>query len=97
MKKVDKPTATIRSVRKYNAFKKATIDLIQAVQSLQPGGTIISDIAFVKDEDNTVSIQYKVQPIRLVIKDDQTHIIVTVLQDSGQDKQTEQVSLLDAS
>lgn len=95
MKKVDKPTATIRSVRKYNTFKKATTELIEAVQSLQPGGTIISDIAFVKNEDNTVSIQYKVQPIRLIIKDEHTHIVVTVLQDDGQDKQAERISLLD--
>jgi hypothetical protein len=95
MKKVDKITATHRSVWKYNNFKKATKELIQAVQSLQPGGTIISDIAFVKDEENTVNIQYKVQPIRFIIKDEHTHIEVTVLQDDGQDKQVEQTSLLD--
>lgn len=96
MKKVGKPTATIRSVWKYNNFKKATKELIQAVQSLQPGGTIISDIAFVKDEENTVNIHYKVQPIRLIIKDELTHIEVTVLQNDGQDKQAEQTSLLDS-
>ncbi len=94
MKKVERPTATTRSVWKYNNFKKATKELIQAVQSLQPGGTIISDIAFVKDEENTVNIQYRVQPIRLIIKDEHTHIEVTVLQDDGRDRRVEQTSLL---
>ncbi len=86
MKKVGKPTATIRSIWKYRKFSQATKELIQAVQSLQPGGTIISDVAFVKDEEDKISIEYKVQPIRLIIKDDQTHIEVIVLQNDGKDQ-----------
>ena len=67
---VSKETAEIRVVRKYHKLYKPLIELVDALQFLEPGGTLVNDVTFTdKPEENKVSIAYAARPIMLTIKD----------------------------
>ena len=67
---VTKETAEVRVVRKYHKLYKPLIELVDALQFLEPGGTLVNDVKFAdKPDENKVSIEYAAHPVMLTIKD----------------------------
>ena len=65
---VSKETAEVRVVRKYHKLYKPLIELVDALQFLEPGGTLVNDVKFAEypygfgASDGTVSLWvFKVQ------------------------------------
>ena len=64
-----KERAESRVVNRYNKLYKPLVELIEALQDLEPGGTLVDNIQISKNLDNKVHIEYAAHPVTLRIKD----------------------------
>jgi len=55
------------------------MELIDKLQDLEPGGTLVDDIVLGNNEDGGVHIEYSARPISLVIKDKNKALILRVV------------------
>jgi hypothetical protein len=78
---IPKETAEIQVVRKYHRLYKPLIELVDALQFLEPGGTLVDDVTFTdKSEENKVSIAYAARPIMLTIEDEGRTFILRIME-----------------
>lgn len=75
---IDKDTAEIRVMRKYDKAYMALIDLVDALQNLEPNGTLVDEAVFIKKKDGQTRIAYKALPIQLSIDDGQRKFTLRV-------------------
>ena len=64
-----KDRAESRVVNRYYKLYKPLIELIDALQDLEPGGTLVDNIQVSQDSENEVHIEYTAQPVKLTISD----------------------------
>ncbi len=74
---ISKETAEARVVHNYRKLYIPLIELVDALQNLEPGGTLVDEVTLTdKPEDRKVSIAYAARPVMLTIKDkDRTFIL----------------------
>ena len=63
---IDKQTAETRVVAKYKKLYAPLVELVAALQNLEPGGTLV-DGAKITQTKNGVRVVYKARPVRLVV------------------------------
>jgi hypothetical protein len=69
-KQPSKERAELRVVNKYHQLYKPLIELVDALQDLEPGGTLVDDVALTdRPDDHTVRIEYCARLVSLTIKD----------------------------
>ncbi|WP_338773055.1 hypothetical protein V7968_16425 [Nocardia vulneris] len=56
------------------------MELIDRLQDLEPGGTLVDDIALGHNQDGTVHIEYTAKPVRLVVKDKDRALVLRVVE-----------------
>lgn len=66
---VDKDTAEIRVIRKYHKVYPLIVELVDALQNLEPGGTLVDDAMFITKANGKIQMAYKARPVRMVIDD----------------------------
>lgn len=65
-----KERAESRVVNRYRKLCKPLIELVDALQDLEPGGMLVDHIAISKSEhDNKIHIEYATHPVVLTIQD----------------------------
>lgn len=65
---IPKRTAEARLVKRYHKLYVPLVELVQALQDLEPGTMLIDSAEFTKTDKN-VRVEYKVKPVQLVIQD----------------------------
>ena len=66
---IDKETAERRVVHKYNKLYKPLMELVDSLQDLEPGGTLVDDVTLVdKVGGDNVRIAYAARPVMLTIQ-----------------------------
>jgi hypothetical protein len=72
-----KERAESRVVNRYHKLYKPLIELVDSLQDLEPGGTLVDDIRINRSEsDKQVHIEYVAHPVTLTIMDnDRTFIL----------------------
>ncbi len=64
---ISKETAEARVVHKYNKLYAPLVELVAALQNLEPGGTIVDEAEITKTDSGIVRVAYKARPIQLVV------------------------------
>lgn len=78
---ISKETAEARVVAKYHKLYQPLVELVDALQRLEPGGTLVDDVTFTdKPDEHKVSIAYAARPVMLTIKDKGRTFILRVLE-----------------
>lgn len=76
---ISKENAEAKVVNKYHKLYKPLIELVDALQDLEPGGTLVDDVSIVRGEDKAVRIAYVAKPIMMTITDKNKTFILRVL------------------
>jgi len=63
---VQKQTAEARVVKKYHKIYVPLVELVQALQDLEPGSTLIDQAEFTQGDKN-LHLEYTAKPVRLMI------------------------------
>lgn len=78
-----KENAEAKVVNKYHKLYKPLIELVDALQYLEPGGTLVDDATFTTNDKGTIRIAYVAKPIMLTIADKKRVFILRVV---GEDR-----------
>jgi len=83
---ISRETAEFRVVNKYHKLYEPLIDLVNALQLIEPGGTLIDNVTLTeKSTESKVEIAYTARPVMLTIKDkDRTFILRVIEERNGQ-------------
>lgn len=66
-----KERAESRVVSRYHKLYKPLIELIDSLQDLEPGGTVVEDVRIGRSEsDKQIHIEYAARPVTLKITED---------------------------
>lgn len=66
-----KERAESRVVNRYHELHVPLIELIDALQDLEPGGTVVEDVRIGRSEsDKQIRIEYATRPVTLMITED---------------------------
>ena len=63
---IDKQTAETRVVAKYKKLYVPLIELVSALQNLEPGGTLVDEAKITKTNEGTIRVEYKARQARPV-------------------------------
>lgn len=78
-----KERAESRVVNRYHKLYVPLIELIDALQDLEPGGTLVDNITISKsDSDKPIHIEYVAHPVTLTIKEDDKAFILRIARTS---------------
>lgn len=69
-KPIDRETAELRVVRKYKKLYKPLMELVDSLQELESGSTLVDDVTLIDEVDgnNNVRIAYAAHPMMLTIQ-----------------------------
>jgi hypothetical protein len=72
-----KERAESRVVNRYYKLYKPLIELVDALQDLEPGGTVVDDVRIGRSEsDKQIRIEYAARPVTLTLtEEDKTFIL----------------------
>ena len=80
---LDKNTAERRVTYKYRKLYAQLMELIDALQRIEPGGTLVDDVHITNaPEGETIRLAYAARPVMLTIKDKDRTFILRVLEES---------------
>lgn len=75
-----KTRAETRVVNKYHQLYKPLIELVDALQDLEPGGTLVDSVKLGRDKTSgRINIQYTARPVILCIENDELTFILKVV------------------
>jgi len=74
-----KDRAKVRAVSEYRKLYTPLMGLIDALQELEPGGTLVDDIVITQDEQE-IRIAYTAQPVMLTIKEKNRTLVLRVVE-----------------
>lgn len=77
---VPKQTAAAEVARKFYQLYAPLIELVDALQDLEPGGTLVDSVAINRHSDDRVHIEYVAEPIMLTIRDKRKKLILRVVE-----------------
>ena len=79
--RTSKERAESRIVSKYHKLYKPLVELVDALQDLEPGGTLVDDVKIGKSEiDKKVRVEYTARPMTLTIKDDDRAFVLRIIE-----------------
>lgn len=78
---ISKQTAEARVVRKYQKLYKPLIELVDSLQNLEPGGTLVDDVVIKKKDSGGIRIAYAAKPVMLTIKDKDRIFMLRVIEE----------------
>jgi len=79
MKETSKEIVEARVVQKYHKLYAPLIALVDELQNLEPGGTLVDDVSIVNTERGMVRVAYIAKPVMLTITDKNKVFILRVL------------------
>lgn len=65
---------------RYNKLYKSLIELVTALQILEPGGTLVDDVVISTREEGKVRLAYISTPVQLTIEDQDRRFILKVIE-----------------
>lgn len=68
---------------KYHKLHKSLIELVSALNVLEPGGTLLDEVAFTTKEDGRVRIAYVTTPMQVAITTPERKLILKVIELAG--------------
>jgi hypothetical protein len=77
---ISKDTAEIRVVRKFEKLYVPLVELIDSLQNLEPGGTLVDDVVLNRKEDGGVHMEYVAKPIMLTVIDKKRRLTLRVVE-----------------
>jgi hypothetical protein len=77
---ISKETAEARVVKKFDKLYAPLIELVDALQNLEPGGTLVDDVVLDRNKPGNVHIEYVAKPISLTIKDGNKKLVLRVVE-----------------
>ncbi len=80
MERVSTQIAESRVVRRYNKLYESLMELVSALQILEPGGTLVDDIIISTREEGKVRLAYISTPVQLTIEDEDRRFILRVIE-----------------
>lgn len=82
---VDQSTAEARVVKKYNKLYDNLLDLVKALQVIEPGGTLVDDVVF-SQQEGKVRLAYVATPIQVTIDNKDRRFILRVIEKHDKEK-----------
>lgn len=83
MQEVSKEFAESQVVTKYNKLYIALVDLVGALNVLEPGGTLLDDVTFQTRKDEKVRVSYVATPIMVTVNTDERKFILRVVEQAN--------------
>lgn len=83
MQEVSKEFAESQVVTKYNKLYIALVDLVSALNVLEPGGTLLDDVTFQTREDGKIRVSYVATPIMVTIMTNERKFILKVVEQAN--------------
>jgi hypothetical protein len=80
---VSKETAEFRLVNKYHKLHSSLVELVAALNVLEPGGTLVDDVTFETKEDGRVRVAYVATPVQVTINTPERKFILRVIENPG--------------
>jgi hypothetical protein len=80
MKRGSTQIAESKVVRRYNKLYESLMELLNSLQILEPGGTLIDDIVISTREEGKVRLAYISTPVQLAIEDQDRRFILRVIE-----------------
>lgn len=77
---IDKDTAEVRVVRKFEKLYVPLVELIDSLQNLEPGGTLVDDVVLSRKEDGGVRMEYVAKPMMLTVIDKKRKLTLRVIE-----------------
>lgn len=75
-----KERAESRVVNRYHKLYIPLVELIDSLQDLDPGGTLVDDIKLTQNQaDKKILIQYKAHPVKLTIDDGKRAFVLQII------------------
>lgn len=75
-------TALTRVSSKYHKLHQSLLELVDALNVLEPGGTLIDDVTFSTKEDGKIQVAYVATPIQVTINTPERKLILKVIENS---------------
>lgn len=77
---VPKQTAEAEVARKFYQLYAPLIELVDSLQDLEPGGTLVDSVVINRHSDDRVHIEYVAEPIMLTIREKRKKLILRVVE-----------------
>lgn len=77
-----KERAESRVVNRYHKLYKPLIELVDALQDLEPGGTLVDDVKISKSESDGVHVEYFARPVILTIKEGSRTFVLRIVEEN---------------
>lgn len=77
------PAEGARIVRNFYRLYSQLTALIEALESLEPGGTLIDDITFDNNRDGPIRIEFTAKPLMLAIRNRKRIMILRTVELTG--------------
>ena len=77
---IPRETAELRVVQKYRKLYEPLIDLVNALQNLEPGGTLVDDVTITDKPEGGVSVAYVAKPLMLTINEKNRVFILRMIE-----------------
>jgi len=90
-KRITNETAEIRVTTKYHQLHKSLIEFVDALNVLEPGGTLLEDVTFTTKEDGRVRIAYVATPVQVTINTSERKLILRVIEHGGDEGRSLQI------
>lgn len=80
---VSREAAQAQVTAKYRKLHKSLIELVSALNLLEPGGTLLDDVTVTTKEDGRVRIAYVTTPMQVAITTPERKFILKVIEHAG--------------
>jgi hypothetical protein len=77
---VTEESAKAKVVHKYQKLYPILMELVDLLQLLEPGGTLVDDVTILRKDNGGVRIAYVARPVVLTIDDGKRRFILKVLE-----------------
>lgn len=84
-KTISTQVAENKVVKKYEKLYSSLIELVSALQILEPGGTLVDDVVISQKEEGKIRLAYVATPIQLTIEDKDRRFILRVIENNQPD------------
>jgi hypothetical protein len=77
---VSEESAKAKVVHKYQKLYPILMELVDLLQLLEPGGTLVDDVTLMRKDDGGVRVAYVARPVVLTIDDGKRRFILKVIE-----------------
>lgn len=75
--------ARIRVAASYHKLQKTLLELVAALNVLEPGGTLVDDVIVATENGDRIRFAFVAKPLQVKIKTAEETVVLKVVEDAG--------------